>query len=106
MQLSACSKQPTVYVTENLHCLFQLMLSYHFIVPTHPRPFHLPQDMQLKHPGTYGGREGGREGGRARRGDVKRPSGQEVTPLFSGSPRFSFQSHQKSLLSPQAVHLK
>lgn len=40
--------------------------------------------------------EGGRERGRVRKGDVKMQgalmSGQEVALLFSGSPRFSFQS--------------
>lgn len=47
-----------------------------------------------------------REGGRVREGDVKMQSGQEVALLFSGSPRSSFQSQQRSVLSPQAVRLK
>lgn len=64
----------------------------HFSVPTYLHICHRLQDIQLKRPGTYGGRERGR----VRKGDVKMQgalmSGQEVALLFSGSPRFSFQS--------------
>lgn len=32
--------------------------------------------------------------------------GQDVAPLFSGSPSFSFQHHSRTVLSPQAACLK
>lgn len=51
-----------------------------------------------------------KKGGRVREREATvqkaQQRGQDVAPLFSGSPSFSFQHHSRTVLSPQAAWLK
>lgn len=75
------------------------MLTYCFKVCTHPCPRHLPQD--IAEPGREEKAQERAGVGVERHGALL--SGQEVALLFSGSPRFSFQSHQRSVFSLRAA---
>lgn len=92
--MNICSSQTDPSLRGGNPLMFLPADYYYYPVIISLRPCHLSQDAQLKHPGTCGGREGG-----VSEGDIKMQSGQEVALLFSGSPRFSFQSTQRSVLS-------
>lgn len=76
------------------------MLTYCFKVCTHPCPRHLPQD--IAEPGREEKAQERAGVGVGVGGHGALLSGQEVALLFSGSPRFSFQSNQRSVFSLRA----